>query len=83
MEREGERREEKEEDGGAKIKANKVWNFGFLVWKPTLIMDSMRFDLYLWVCMMIIFLKPRVLLGFHLKPKIKESRVGKTPYGTR
>ena len=33
MEREGERREEEEEDGGAKIKANKVWNFGFLVWK--------------------------------------------------
>ena len=24
------RREEEEEDGGAKIKANKVWNFGFL-----------------------------------------------------
>ena len=46
-------------------------------------MDSMRFDMYIWVCMMIIFLKPRVLLGFHLKQKIKESRVGKTPYGTR
>ena len=30
VEREGERREEEEEDGGAKIKANKVWNFGFL-----------------------------------------------------
>ena len=33
--------------------------------------------------MMIIFHKPRVLLGFDLKQKIKESRVGKTPYGTR
>ena len=42
MEREGEMREEEEEDGGAKIKANKVWNFGFLVWKLTLIRDSMR-----------------------------------------
>ena len=30
VEREGERREEEEEDGGAKIKANKLWNFGFL-----------------------------------------------------
>ena len=37
----------------------------------------------LWVCMMIILLKPRVLLGFHLSPKIMESKVGKTPYGTR
>ena len=59
VEREGERREEEEEDGGAKIKANKVWNFGFLAWKPTLIMNSMRFGMYLWVCMMIILLKPR------------------------
>ena len=60
VEREGERREEEEDDGGAKIKGNKVWNFGFLVWKPTLIMDSMRFGMDLWVCMMIILLKPRV-----------------------
>ena len=37
----------------------------------------------LWVCMMIILLKPRVLLGFHRSPKIMESKVGKTPYGTR
>ena len=29
VEREGERREEEEEDGGANIKANKVWNFEF------------------------------------------------------
>ena len=47
------RREEEEEDGGAKIKANKVWNFGFLYGTMTLIMDSMRFGMDLWVCMMI------------------------------
>ena len=33
----------------------------------------------LWVCMMIHLLKPRVLLEFHLNPKIMESKVGKTP----
>ena len=65
------------------IKQAKVWNFGFLVWKPTLIMDSIRFGMYLWVCMMIILLKPRVLLGFHLNPKFMASKVGKTPHGTR
>ena len=46
-------------------------------------MDSMRFGMYLLVCMMIILLKPRVLLGFHLSPKIMESKVGKTSYDTR
>ena len=46
-------------------------------------MNSMRFGMYLWVCMMIVLLKPRVLLRVHLNPKMKESRVGKTPYGTR
>ena len=30
------------------------------------------------VCMIIILHKPRVLLGFHLNPKIMESKVGKT-----
>ena len=49
------------------------------VWKLTLIMDSMRFGMDLWVCMMINLLKPRVLLGFHLNPKIMESKVGKNP----
>ena len=63
--------------------ANKVWNFGFLVWKLTLIINSMRFGMYLWVCMMIILLKPRVLLGFHLNPKIMESKVDKTLNSTR
>ena len=33
--------------------------------------------MYLWVCMMIILLKPRVLLGFHFNPKIMESKVDK------
>ena len=73
------RREEEEEE----IKQAKVWNFGFLVWKPTLIMDSMRFGMYLWVCIMIILLKPRVLLGFPINPKIMESKVGKTLDSTR
>ena len=27
--------------------------------------------------------KPRVLIGFHPNPKILESKVGKTPNGTR
>ena len=35
------------------------------------------------ICMIIILPKPRVLLGFHPNPKIMESKVGKTPYGTR
>ena len=56
-----------EEDGGSKIKQAKK------VWKITLIMSSMRFGMDLWVCMMIILLKPRVFLGFHLSPKIMES----------
>ena len=42
-------------------------------------LDSMRFGMDLWVCMMIHLLKPRVLLEFHLNPKIMESKVGKTP----
>ena len=46
-------------------------------------MDSMRFGMDLWVCMMIILLKPRVLLGFHLNLKIMESKVGKTLDSTR
>ena len=47
------RREEEEEEA----KQAKVWNFGFLVWKLTLIMNSMRFGMDLWVCMMIFLLK--------------------------
>ena len=46
VEREGERREEEKEDGGAKIKANKVWNFGFLYgnyFKYGFCMDHMEF----------------------------------------
>ena len=64
--------------------ANKVWNFGFLVWKLTLIMNSMRFVMDLWFCMIIIFPKLGVFLGFHLNPKkVMESKEGKIPYGTR
>ena len=37
------------------------------VWKFTLIMNSMRFGMDLWFCMIIILPKPRVLLGFHPK----------------
>ena len=70
------KRKRREEESQAK----KVWNFGVFVWKLTLIMNSMRFGMDLWVFMMIILLKPRVLLGFHLIPKIMESKVGKTPY---
>ena len=57
-----------------------LWIF---VWKLTLIMNSMRFGMDLWVCMMINLLKPRVLLGFHLIRKIMESKVGKTLNSTR
>ena len=46
-------------------------------------MNSMRFGMYLWVCMMVVLLKPRVLLGFHLNPKIMESKVDKTLNSTR
>ena len=63
--------------------ASQAMELGFLVWKPTLIMNSMRFGMYLWVCMMIILLKPRVLLGFHLNPKMMESKLGKTLNRTR
>ena len=79
------RKEKREGEGEEKRKRKRrssqdqeVWNFGFLVWKLTLMMNSMRFGIYLWVCMMIILLKPRVLLGFHLIPKIMECKVGKT-----
>ena len=53
------------------------------VWKLTLIMNSRRFGMDLWFCMIIIFPKLGVWLGFHLNPKIMESKVGKIPYGTR
>ena len=61
-------------------KGMELWIF---VWKLTLVMNSMRFGMDLWVCMMINLLKPRVLLGFHLIPKIMESKVGKTLNSTR
>ena len=68
--REEEEEEEEEEEGG--IKAKKVW-------KLTLIMNPMKFCMDLWFCRIIIFPKLGVLLGFHLNPKIMESKVGKNP----
>ena len=56
---------------------------GFLVWKLTLFMNPMRFGMDPWFCRIIIFPKLGVLLGFHLNPKIMESKVGKTPHDTR
>ena len=41
-------------------------------------MDSMRFGMDLWFCMIVILPKPRVLLGFHPNPIIMESKVDKT-----
>ena len=79
--REGEKREE--EKRKKKKRRREGERSSKKVWKLTLIMNSMRFGMDLWVCMMIILLKPRVLLGFHLSPKIMESKVGRTPYGTR
>ena len=46
-------------------------------------MNSMRFGMDLGVCIMIILHKPRVLLGFHLNPKIMESKMDKTLNSTR
>ena len=58
-----------------------LWIF---VWKLTLIMDFMRLcmNFHAWL---VSSLSPNlgVLLGFHLNPKIIESKVGKTPYCTR
>ena len=78
--RRGGGREEKMEEPRSSQQGMKLWIF---VWKLTLVMNSMIFGMELWVCMMINLLKPRVLLGFLLNPKIMESKVGKIPYGTR
>ena len=85
-----EKREEKKKDrrrgrrwrsqDQASQKGMELWIF---VWKLTLVMNSMRFGMELWVCMMINLLKPRVLLGFHPNPKIMESKVDKTLNSTR
>ena len=71
--REEEEEEEEEEEGG--IKANKVW-------KLTLFMNPMRLSMNFHALMVILLPKSRVLLGFHLNPKMIASKVGKTPYGT-
>ena len=71
-----EEKEEKRKKGdSSQDKAKKVW-------KLTLSMNPMRFCMDLWLCRIIIFPKLGVLLGFHLNPKIRESKVGKTPHGT-
>ena len=41
-------------------------------------MEILKLSMDLWFCMIKILPKPRVLLGFHLNPKIMESKVGKT-----
>ena len=75
--------EEEEEEKRKKEESSQGMELWIFVWKLTLIMNSMRFGMDLWVCMMINLLKPRVLLGFHLIPKIMESKVGKTLNSTR
>ena len=88
----GERREtvEREEEGEKKRKKmeeprSSKPRYGTLdfVWKLNLCMDSMRLCMNFHALMIIILPKSRVLLGFHLNPKIMESKVGRTPYGTR
>ena len=63
--------------------ASQVMELWIFVSKLTLVINSMRFAMELWVCMMINFLKPSVLLGFHPNPKIMESKVDKTLNSTR
>ena len=77
-EEEEEEEEEKKKEGSSQDQAKRGMELGFLVWKLTLFMNSMRFGMYFWVCMRVILLKPRVLLGFHLSPKFVEIKVGIT-----
>ena len=66
MERErgrGRRRREEEE---GEIKQTKVWNFGFLVWKLNLCMDSMRLCMNFHTLMVNLLPKSRVLIELHL-----------------
>ena len=74
--KEKKRGEEEEEKRKKESQAKKVW-------KLTLFMNPMRFGMDPWFCRIIIFPKLGVLLGFHLNPKIMESKVGKTPHDTR
>ena len=41
-------------------------------------MELLNLSMDLWFCIIIIFPKPRVFLGFHPNSKIMESKVGKT-----
>ena len=79
--REERRREEEEEEEKRKKKKRRRGrgDQAKKVWKLTLIINPMRFGMYLWFCRIIIFPKLGVLLGFHLNPKIMESKVGKNP----
>ena len=74
--KEKKRGEEEEEKRKKESQAKKVW-------KLTLFMNPMRFGMDPWFCRIIIIPKLGVLLGFHLNPKIMESKVGKTPHDTR
>ena len=74
------RREEEEEEEEVKKRRREIkkkgmetnLDYGFYeIWYRSL------------VCMIIILHKLRVLLGFHLNPKIMESMVGKTLNSTR
>ena len=53
-------KEEEEEMKRSQDKANKVWIFGFLVWKLNLCMDSMRFCMNFHALMVILLPKSRV-----------------------
>ena len=77
----GRRREEEEEE--EKKKRREEESQAKKVWRLTLIMDSMRFGMDLWFCMIIILPKPRVFLGFHPNPIIMESKEDKTLNSTR
>ena len=78
MERERERKRKRRREG-VEIKLRYgTWIFGM---KTNL--DYEFHEIWHVSCMMIILLKPRVLLGFHLSPKIVESKVDKTLISTR
>ena len=74
--KEGEKKRKRKRSGRSKDQSSKK------VWKLTLIMNPIRFGMDLWLGRIIIVPKHGVLLGFHLNPKIMESKVGKTPHGT-
>ena len=61
VEKEGRREEEEEEEKKRRSGDQaKVWNFGFLVWKLNLCMDSMRLCMNFHALMVILLPKSRV-----------------------